>query len=144
MKKTICLSSLFLLLTIATFAQSKLENTLKATLQEQATAWNKGNIDAFMEAYWKSDRLQFIGSKKVTYGWQNTLDNYKKGYPDKATMGQLTFEVIDIKKLGRKSASLTGKWMLKRDADKGDVGGHFLLLWRKIKGEWVIVADCTN
>ncbi|MFT4761237.1 MAG: hypothetical protein ACI9XO_004398 [Paraglaciecola sp.] len=125
-------------------AQSNLQITLKSTLQQQAIAWNNGNIDAFMEAYWKSEKLQFISSKKVTYGWQNTLDNYKKGYPDKATMGQLTFDVIDIKKLGRKSASLTGKWMLKRDADKGDVGGHFLLLWQKIKGKWVIVADCTN
>ena len=143
MKKTIFCCILLLFLT-ATQAQSTLETTLKSTLQEQATAWNKGDIDAFMQAYWQSDELQFIGSKKVTYGWQNTLDNYKKGYPDKATMGQLTFEVIDIKKLGRKSASLTGKWMLQRDADKGDVGGHFLLLWQKIKGKWVIVADCTN
>lgn len=133
-----------LLLNFGISAQNKLENTLKSTLQQQAVAWNNGDIDAFMQAYWQSEKLQFIGSKKVTYGWQNTLDNYKKGYPDKATMGQLTFEVIDIKKLGRKSASLTGKWMLKREAEKGDVDGHFLLLWRKIKGEWVIMADCTN
>jgi len=138
------LFGLFLLINFNISAQSKLENTLKSTLQQQAIAWNNGDIDAFMQAYWQSEKLQFIGSKKVTYGWQNTLDNYKKSYPDKATMGQLTFDVIDIKKLGRKSASLTGKWMLKREASKGDVGGHFLLLWQKVKGEWVIVADCTN
>ena len=144
MKKIFFSTTLLLLLNASLIAQSNLETTLKSTLQQQATAWNNGDIAAFMQAYWKSEKLQFIGSKKVTYGWQNTLDNYKKGYPDKATMGQLNFEVIDIKKLGRKSASLTGKWMLKRDADKGDIGGHFLLLWRKIKGEWKIVADCTN
>lgn len=144
MKKSLLWTTLFVLINSAIFAQSNIETTLKTILNQQSVAWNNGDIDAFMAAYWKSEKLQFIGSKKVTYGWQNTLDNYKKSYPDKATMGQLTFEVIDIKKLSRKSASLTGKWMLKRDADKGDVGGHFLLLWRKIKGEWVIVADCTN
>ena len=141
--KNISIITLFLLTATFCFAQSKTQKIIQATLNQQAIDWNKGDIPAFMEAYWKSDQLQFIGSKKVTYGWQNTLDNYLKSYPDQATMGQLTFNILEIKELSRKAASVTGKWMLNRE-EKEDVGGHFLLIWRKIKGKWVIVADCTN
>jgi len=61
-------------------------------LNQQVVDWNNGNLESFMEGYIKSDELQFIGSKGVTYGWEKTLANYKKAYPDKATMGQLSFE----------------------------------------------------
>ena len=110
-------------------------------MQLQEKAWNEGNIEQFMAWYWKSDSLMFIGSKGVTYGWEKTLANYKKGYPDKATMGQLSFELIQVKTLSTTAVYVVGKWALTREKP---VGGHFTLLWRKIEGKWVIVSDHTS
>lgn len=115
---------------------------IKSLLFTQQTAWNEGNIDQFMEAYWKSDELQFGGASGITRGWQATLDGYKKRYPDQATMGQLTFEIKDLTKHSKKVVSLTGSWQLKRTI--GDIGGHYLLIWRKINGQWKIVVDHTS
>jgi len=115
---------------------------VKAILQGQAAQWNKGDIEAFMQDYWKSDKLQFIGSKGVTYGWQQTFDNYKRRYPDKAAMGQLTFDILNAQRLSKKVISITGKFTLKREKDMPT--GYFLLLWKKIKGRWVIIADHTS
>ena len=108
----------------------------------QQGKWNQGDIEGFMEDYWKSDKLQFIGSSGVTYGWQQTKDNYYKRYPDRATMGHLTFTIINTTQLSKKSMMLTGKFHLKRDM--GDAEGHFLLVWKKIDGKWVIIADHTS
>ncbi len=115
---------------------------IKKLLYQQQQDWNNGDIDAFMEVYWKSEDLQFGGATGITKGWQQTLDNYKKRYPDKATMGTLTFNIKDMTKHSRKVMSLTGSWDLKREM--GDIGGHFLLIWRKIKGDWRIVVDHTS
>ncbi len=138
------LGLLTLLMTTVVCAQGidKTKLEIKKLLYQQQNDWNTGDIDAFMEVYWKSDELQFGGATGITKGWQNTLDNYKKRYPDKATMGKLTFDVIDITKHSRKVISLTGSWDLKREM--GDIGGHFLLIWRKIKGDWKIVVDHTS
>ncbi len=108
----------------------------------QQTAWNEGNIEKFMEPYWRSDSLVFLGKNGATYGWQNTYDNYKKGYPDKATMGTLKFTIIQVKKLSGNVYNVIGKWELERD--KGNVGGHFTLLWQKINGQWFIIQDHTS
>ena len=140
--------SFFLLLgflfsaTPATAQQSKAVETVKAILLRQADDWNRGDIDAFMQGYWPSAELQFIGSNGVTYGWQNTLDRYKKNYPDRDAMGRLIFEIIKVDQLSQKVIMLTGKFTLKRKND--EPSGHFLLIWKKIKGEWVIVADHTS
>lgn len=111
-------------------------------MQTQEDAWNRGDLEAFMDAYWHSDSLQFIGSRGLTYGWQQTLDNYKKGYPDRDAMGALKFTVLSIQQLSPKSAFVIGKWHLARKA--GDLSGHYTLLWKKIKGKWVIVADHSS
>ena len=84
----------------------------------------------------------FIGKSGVTYGWENTLKNYKRGYPDTAAMGKLEFTLIDIRKLSSKYYHVTGKWKLKRSI--GDLQGHFTLLLRKIKGQWKIVSDHSS
>lgn len=115
---------------------------IRAVMARQEAAWNRGDLEAFMDGYWRSDSLQFIGSRGLTYGWQQTLDNYRKGYPDRAAMGTLTFTLLRVELLSRKSAFVIGKWHLKRAA--GDLSGHFTLLWKKIKGEWVIVADHSS
>ena len=109
---------------------------------QQEDDWNRGDIDAFMKAYWKSENLQFGGANGITKGWNQTLESYKKGYPDKETMGTLSFQIKDITQQSKEVVSLTGSWVLERENDLP--GGHFLLIWRKIDGEWKIVVDHTS
>ena len=142
MKKVVAISLLFSIASTALLAQSKNETAIRNILSEQTTAWNNGNIESFMKGYWKNDSLMFIGKSGVTYGWVNTLNNYKKGYPDAAAMGKLTFTLISVKKLSVKYYSVTGKWQLNRSI--GDVGGHYTLLFRKIYGQWFIVSDHSS
>lgn len=144
MKKIIFLFSLTLLSTQIIFSQNNDFNKIKELMTTQSEAWNRGDIDGFMTTYWKSEKLQFIGSKGITYGWKNTLDRYKKSYPSKETMGFLTFDIINLDKRSRKVISVVGKWHLKRDADLGNLKGHFLLILKKIKGKWLIVADHSS
>jgi ketosteroid isomerase-like protein len=132
----------FLVATFPVFAQSKDEMAVRNLMAKQSKAWNEGNIDAFMNGYWKNDSLMFVGKSGVTYGYDATLKNYKKGYPDKAAMGELTFTLIKVKKLSKNYQFVVGKWYLKRSI--GDVSGHFNLLFQKISGEWVIVVDHSS
>ncbi|GAB4334588.1 MAG: hypothetical protein OHK0038_11820 [Flammeovirgaceae bacterium] len=115
---------------------------IQKVLEKQQEAWNDGNLEKFMKGYYQSENLKFIGKSGVTYGWEATLARYKKAYPDKKAMGKLTFEIISIEKIEKKSVFVIGKWTLKKD--DGEVTGHFSLLWKKIKGEWLIVADHSS
>jgi hypothetical protein len=110
-------------------------------MKTQEDSWNTADIDGFMKYYWKSDSLKFIGSKGITYGWQKTYDNYVKAYPTKEAMGILTFTIKGITQLSETSIYVIGQWDLKKEKP---VGGYFTLLWRKINGQWVIVADHTS
>jgi ketosteroid isomerase-like protein len=123
-------------------AQSADESAIRKLLAQQTAAWNRGDVDSFMKGYWENDSLMFIGKSGVTYGWYNTLKNYKKGYPDTASMGQLSFTLIQVKKLSPKYYHVTGKWFLKRSV--GDIGGHYTLLFEKINGQWVIISDHSS
>ena len=136
------LVSLLLFSSLQSFAQSKDELAIRKLLGEQTSAWNRGDLEGFMNGYWESDSLTFIGKSGVTYGWQNTLNNYKKGYPDTAAMGKLSFNIIGIKKLSDKYYHVTGKWHLKRSI--GDLAGHYTLLFQKINGKWVIISDHSS
>jgi hypothetical protein len=118
------------------------EITIRNILYEQIKAWNRGDLESFMKGYWNNDSLMFIGKSGVTYGWMNTLSNYKSGYPDTATMGKLTYTLLQVKRLSRQYYNITGKWHLKRSV--GDVGGHYTLLFRKIKRQWFIVSDHSS
>jgi ketosteroid isomerase-like protein len=131
-----------ILMTTQLFAQSKDETAIRKILEDQTNAWNRGDIDNFMKGYWENDSLMFIGKSGVTYGWTNTLNNYKKGYPDTAAMGKLIFNLLQVKKLSKEYYHITGKWFLKHSI--GDVGGHYTLLLRKINGRWVIVSDHSS
>ncbi len=111
-------------------------------LETQRQAWNRGSIEDFMQGYWQSDSLLFVGKSAPTYGWQNTLNNYKQRYPDKAAMGVLTFRIIKIEVLDAANAFMLGGWQLQRTADQP--GGYFTLWFKKIKGEWKIVCDHTS
>lgn len=127
---------------IAGFAQSKQESVIKQVLDKQTEAWNKGDIDAFMQTYWKNDSLVFVGKNGVTYGWQNTLDNYRKGYPDKTAMGRLQFTIIRIEFLSDQICNVIGKWHLTRTI--GNLQGHYTLIIKRINGKWLIVQDHSS
>ncbi|MFM9908812.1 MAG: YybH family protein [Chitinophagaceae bacterium] len=129
-------------ISIVSYSQSKDEKQIRQLLATQAASWNTGNIDEFMHGYWENDSLMFIGKTGVTYGYTNTLNNYKKGYSDTAQMGQLKFDILQVKKISSDAFFVVGKWFLKRTV--GDIGGHYTLLFRKIKGKWVIVADHSS
>ncbi len=123
-------------------AQVKDEEAIRALLAAQTSAWNKGDLNSFMQTYWQSDSLMFIGKNGIQWGWQNTLNNYKKSYPDTTAMGKLSFDIISVKPLSPQYFYVVGKWMLQRSI--GNLSGHFDLLLRKIKGRWVIISDHSS
>lgn len=123
-------------------AQDKNKTEILKILEAQTQSWNKGDLEQFMVGYWNSDSLMFIGKSGVTYGYQNTLNNYKKSYSDRDKMGQLKFDILQVNRISSKAYFVVGKWFLKRTV--GDIGGHYTLLFRKIKGKWCIVADHSS
>ncbi len=144
MKKSILLL-FFLSINLIVFGQKTTDaEAIKTMMLQQTKDWNDGNIDAFMQGYWQSDSLMFIGSRGITYGWQATLDNYKKRYPDRATMGTLKFTFLKLDFFNKNTTCwLLGQWHLTRP-EKGDVGGYYTLMLKKIKGKWLIVSDHTS
>ena len=139
MKKLI-LSFLLLMICCLTYAQDK--QAIVKLMTNQQTAWSNGDLEGFMQGYWKSDSLMFIGKRGPAYGWQTTLNNYKKTYPDKAAMGKLTFRIDKVELLSKQDAFVMGAWSLAREKDSP--GGYFTLWFRKINGEWKIVCDHTS
>lgn len=118
------------------------DREIRGLMAEQTSAWNKGDITGYMQTYWQSDSLLFIGSHGPTYGWQPTLERYKKSYPDTAAMGKLDFNILEIKQLGKDLCFVVGKWHLQRTA--GDMRGSFTLLVKRLKGQWKIIADHSS
>ena len=134
---------LFCFLTSNLMAQNAHDRTaILKVLEDQRQGWNRGDMDAYMQGYWKSDSLLFVGKNGPTYGWQKTLDNYKKGYPDKNAMGFLTFGIKKVEFLSKDRAFVLGSWNLKREKDEPK--GYFTLLLRKISGQWKVVADHSS
>ena len=140
MKKFSLLPVLFF--SMVALTQSSDELTIRKVLDNQIKAWNKGDIEDFMQGYWKNDSLMFIGKNGINWGWQKTLENYKKRYPDVTAMGKLSFDIILIKELSPEYYYVVGKWMLNRSI--GDLNGHYNLLFRKINGIWLIIADHSS
>ena len=112
-------------------------------MSEQETCWNAGDLECFMQHYWHSDSLLFIGKSGLTYGWQPTLDNYISGYPDKSAMGKLKFTNEVKEFIDTETVQVIGQWELKRDSLK-NLGGYYSLLWKIKKGEWVIISDHSS
>lgn len=147
--KTHLLLLLFLFTAFAGYAQPSknayIQKDKKAILQlleDQRTAWNKADLKGYMQGYWISDSLVFVGKNGPKYGWQTALDNYKKAYPDKAAMGFLTFGIKEVRMIGPHNAFVLGAWHLKREKDEPQ--GFFTLLLQKIAGEWKVVADHSS
>jgi ketosteroid isomerase-like protein len=118
------------------------EKAIKDVLEQQRQAWNRGSIDEYMQGYWNSDSLVFIGKSGPTYGYSATLQRYKQSYSDTAKMGKLAFDILQVRRLSADYYFVLGKWVLKRSV--GDLAGSFTLIFRKIKGKWVIVADHSS
>jgi uncharacterized protein (TIGR02246 family) len=120
------------------------EGAVRAVLEAQQEAWNRGDVEGFMAGYEASDSTTFVGAT-ITRGYQQVLDGYHRRYPTKEKMGQLTFSEIEVKALGTEYASVIGRWHLTRPAAAGgDIGGIFTLLFRKTAGGWKIILDHTS
>ena len=143
MKNLICSVVLVFIASLSIMAQtSKEEVAIRKVMDDQAAAWNRGDIEGFMAGYWRSERLTFISGTDVTRGWQKTLDNYKKGYDSKAKMGVLTFSDLEFTILSKDAAVVLGSWALRREKDNPH--GKFTLTFRKFKEGWRIIIDHTS
>lgn len=110
-------------------------------MKTQEKAWSQHDLEGFMEGYWKNDSLKFYGSSGLTYGWQQTLNNYKKGYPTPDHSGKLNFTIDDITKIEDDSYFVMGQYHLRRNV--GNANGVFMIIFKKIDGNWKIVADMS-
>lgn len=134
--------ALLILMASAVSAQeSKAQLAIRNVMDDQAAAWNCGDIEGFMQGYWKSEKLTFVSSR-VTRGWQQTLDNYKRSYDTREKMGTLTFSDLEITVLSKDAAVVLGSWSLKRANDAP--GGKFTLIFRKFKEGWRVIHDHTS
>ena len=118
------------------------KSEISSLLQKQVTAWNEGNLEKFMETYWKSDDLVFVGGSGPTYGWQKTLDNYKRRYPTSAEMGETHFKILQMSKIDENTVFVIGRYELTRKI--GDLAGYFTLIIQKIDGQWLIISDHSS
>jgi ketosteroid isomerase-like protein len=117
------------------------QESIRKVMKMQENAWNRGDIKGFMQGYWKNDSLKFVGSRGINYGWNTTLENYKKSYPSTDIMGKLHFEIDLIERLSNDIYYLVGRYTLTRKNDSPS--GYFNLIWKKINGKWYIVTDLT-
>ena len=120
---------------------SSIQREIQETLARQDVAWNAGDIEGFMESYWRSPDLTFSSGGRVTRGWEQTLDGYRNRYPDRAAMGRLGFTDLEVTPLSKTTALVLGRWHLDRT---DPVGGVFTLVLRKEGGRWVIIHDHTS
>ena len=118
------------------------QSEITEVLNMQQEAWNRGDIDAFMNGYWRSDETIFVSSDEVTRGWEKVLDRYKKKYSDRTKMGTLTFSNLEIAPIGDDAAVVLGAWKLKRAKD--EPRGRFTLILRRLPEGWRIVHDHTS
>lgn len=143
-KITVLILGLFL--ACSGVAQSRIsdkdKNEISSLLQKQVDAWNNGDLNTFMETYWKSDSLVFVGGNGPTFGWQKTLENYKRRYPTRDEMGQTHFTIIRMSKIDKKTVFVIGRYELTRKS--GDLAGHFTLVIQKMNEKWFIISDHSS
>jgi len=118
------------------------EAAVRNVLSEQASAWNRGDVDGFLTGYWNSEQTVFAGSQGITRGWQALKERYRKSYPDRKAMGTLTFSDLEVKVLCPDAALAVGKWHL--DRESGLIGGVFSLVLGQFPEGWRILADHTS
>ena len=145
--RALILLLLFGLFTFTAHAQTPQQKTqieieVLAVMTQQADAWNRGDVEGYMQGYWKSDKLVFASGDQITRGWTPTLERYKKSYDTKAKMGELTFSDIDVNVLSRDHAVVLGSWSLKREKDNPK--GKFTVIFQRFKEGWRIIHDHTS
>lgn len=118
------------------------EKAVRAVLDAQVNAWNRGDVDTFMQSYWKSDKTEFVGSSGIFRGWQAVLERYHKTYPDRSAMGKVTFSDLEFTLLSPGAALVVGKYHLVRESDQPE--GVFTLIFRKFPEGWRIINDHTT
>lgn len=128
--------------TYAQSANDKSANAIRAVLEAQRDAWNKGDIEGYMDGYDRSENTVFVSGDNVTRGWKTVLERYKKTYDSREKMGDLTFSDLEITVLSKDSAVVLGKWHLKRSNDEPH--GRFTLVFKKTKQGWRIIHDHTS
>lgn len=141
----VCICLLFLATAIGCTARLDvpfIKKEIATIMDAQAKCWSAGDVDCFMDGYWRSDDLLFIGKDGIVHGWEPTLARYKKTYPGKDSMGRLEFDIISIEPIATDAAYVISKWKLTRTKDS--LNGYCTLLWRKIGERWVIVADHSS
>jgi ketosteroid isomerase-like protein len=118
------------------------EAAIRAVLEAQAAAWNRGDVTGYMDGYERADTTTLISGGSVTRGWQVVHDRYKKSYDTPEKMGTLAFSDLEIKPLSEFYATATGRWQLTRAGDKPH--GRFALIFRRTDAGWRIVQDTTT
>ena len=136
------LTLLFVTSATAQPSYQKAEAAIRAVLEAQAAAWNRGDVEGYMDGYDRSPQTEFVGGDSITRGWQEVLDRYKKRYDTRDKMGALSFSDLEITVLSEDGALVLGRWHLKRANDEPH--GTFTLLFRKTKAGWKIVHDHTS
>ena len=123
-------------------AKEKSVAAIRAVLDAQAAAWNRGDLEGYMDGYDRSPNTEFVGGDTINRGWQAVLDRYKKSYNSREKMGVLTFSELEITVLSKDAAFVLGRWRLKRANDSPH--GTFSLVFRKTKAGWRIVHDHSS
>ena len=136
------LSLIFNAVSLSTFQNPDSTQAIEAVLNAQRDAWNKGDIESYMDGYDRSENTVFVSGDNVTHGWKTVLERYKKSYDTREKMGQLTFSDLDIKFLDKDTAVVIGRWLLKRSSDEPH--GRFTLIFKKTKAGWRIIHDHTS
>jgi beta-aspartyl-peptidase (threonine type) len=136
------LFSLGVSLLTVTSSRAAPADDIRGVLNAQVAAWNRGDIDRFMQGYARATSTTFVSGDQVTRGWQTVRDRYAKKYDSRAKMGTLTFSGLTIMPLCDDAALVLGSWSLQRKTDRPH--GEFTLLFRKLPEGWRIVLDHTS
>ena len=139
---TFLIASLLPFIWTAQGSSGDAETQIRSMLDAQASAWNRGDIDGYMDGYARGDATEFVSGDTVTRGWQTVRDRYAKKYDSREKMGTLTFSEVVVRPLGDDAAFVTGCWQLAREADQPH--GCFTLLFRRLPEGWRIVHDHTS
>lgn len=113
-------------------------------MKAQEEAWNRGDLDGFLESYENSSTITFVGAG-VSRGFDALVRRYRRAYGDRSRMGRLHFSELEFHPLGENYAFLIGRFHLKRaEEGGGDADGRFTVVLRKSAAGWKIIHDHTS